>query len=288
MESTNRITGATKLIGLIGSPVEHSISPALHNAVFEKMGYDYAYVACNVASESLEQAVRGMAAMGFLGYNVTTPHKTQVLPYLDEVSEAAQIMGAVNTVVVQGGRSLGDNADGAAFMRNLVMNGVNIIGKKITVLGAGGAAAAVVVQAALDGVAEVAMFNRKDEFFERGEALIDRLKGHTDCEVSLHDLANEEELCTSLAESVLVVNATKVGMPECPGCLLSEDMLPEGIIVADMVYFPRETELLAMARAKGNQVIDGAGVFVQQAAIGERLWIGRAMPIDFVMERFFL
>lgn len=133
--------------------------------MFEHLGLDYAYIAFDVDNDRLEDTVRGMAAMGFLGYNVTTPCKTFVLPFLDEVSEAAEIMGAVNTVVIQDGRSLGDNADGAAFMRNLVLNGVDIRGKKITVMGAGGAGSALVTQAALDGVAEIDIFNRKDEFF---------------------------------------------------------------------------------------------------------------------------
>lgn len=116
MQHSGRISGATKLIGLIGSPVQNSGSPKIHNAVFEHLGLDYAYIAFDVDNDRLEDTVRGMAAMGFLGYNVTTPCKTFVLPFLDEVSEAAEIMGAVNTVVIQDGRSLGDNADGAAFM----------------------------------------------------------------------------------------------------------------------------------------------------------------------------
>ena len=146
MQHSGRISGATKLIGLIGSPVQNSGSPKIHNAVFEHLGLDYAYIAFDVDNDRLEDTVRGMAAMGFLGYNVTTPCKTFVLPFLDEVSEAAEIMGAVNTVVIQDGRSLGDNADGAAFMRNLVLNGVDIRGKKITVMGAGGAGSALVTK----------------------------------------------------------------------------------------------------------------------------------------------
>lgn len=288
MEKAARISGATKLIGLIGSPVKHSASPVIHNAVFEKLDLNYAYIAFEVDNVKLQDTVRGMAAMGFLGYNVTTPCKSFILPYLDEVSEAARIMGAVNTVVIQNGRSLGDNADGAAFMRTLVMNGVNILGKKITVLGAGGAGAAITTQAALDGVAEIDVFNRKDGFYSMAEALIERLAKHAPkCRVNLYDLDDKEQLRQSVAESVLAVNATSVGSPEIPGCLLDEDMLHEGLIVADEVYVPRETEMIAMARAKGNKVIDGARMFVEQAAMGERLWLGRQMPIDYVLEKYF-
>ena len=288
MEKTARITGTTKLVGLIGSPVQHSESPAIHNAVFEKLGLDCAYIAFDVDNVRLQDTVRGMVAMGFLGCNVTTPCKTFILPFLDELSETAEIMGAVNTVVFQNGRSLGDNADGAAFMRTLVLNGVNIRGKKITVIGAGGAGSAVIAQASLDGVSRIDVFNRKDEFYKSAEELIERVRDHApECEIHLHDLDNDQQLARSISESALVVNATNVGSPEMPGCLVKPEMLHSELIVADMVYVPRETELIKMAMSCGNKVVDGVGVFLQQAAIGERLWMGREMPLDFVRETFF-
>lgn len=287
MDADARISGSTRLVGLIGSPVTYSGSPAIHNAVFEKMGYDFAFVPFNVEPENLEAAVRGMEALGFLGYNVTAPYKNAIVPHLHEVSQVAEIMGAVNTVVIQDGRSLGDNADGAAFMRNLVLNGINVRGKKMTVLGAGGAASAIVVQAALDGVAEIDAFNMQEEYQQSGFDLVNRLKEHSSCAISLHGLSDAKQLKASLAESALVVNATNVGYPDTPGCLLSADVLRPDLIVADLVYNPRETELIRLAKACGCKTVDGAGPFVQQAAIAERLWLGREMPIDFVMETFF-
>lgn len=287
MQHSGRISGATKLIGLIGSPVQNSGSPAIHNAVFEHLDLNYAYIAFDVDNERLEDTVRGMAAMGFLGYNVTTPCKTFILPFLDEISEAAEIMGAVNTVVIQDGRSLGDNADGAAFMRNLVLHGIDIRGKKMTVMGAGGAGSALVTQAALDGVAEIDLFNMKDEFFAGAEELISRLKEHCSCVVNLYDLADTEQLRTSIDQSTLLVNATSVGTPEVPGCLVTQDMLHKDLIMADVVYVPRDTRFIELGRANGNKVIDGVGMFLQQAAIGERLWIGRDMPLDYVKNAFF-
>lgn len=288
MADDYRITGSTKLIGLIGgSAVRHSSSPVIHNAVFEKMGYDYAYVPFEVTEENLEAAVRGMEAMGFLGYNVAAPLKKIIAPYLYEISEVAEIMGAVNTVVVQGGRSYGDNTDGAAFMRNLVFNGVNVHDKKMTVLGAGGAGSAIIVQAALDGVAEIDVFNLKDMFFDGALELIERLQNHSNCKVSLYDHEDEAQLNKSIAESEVVVNATRIGSTQRPGCILNASQLHPGLTVVDVVYTPAETELVKMARENGNRVIDGVGAFVQQAAIGERLWIGRQMPIDFVTEKFF-
>ncbi len=288
MEKRERITGTTKLIGLIGSPVQHSESPAIHNAVFEKLGLDYAYIAFDVDKVKLQDTIRGMKAMGFLGCNVTTPCKTFILPFLDEISESAEVMGAVNTVVFQNGRAFGDNADGAAFMRTLVLNGINIRGKKITVLGSGGAGSAVIAQASLDGVSEIDVFNRRDEFYQGAEELIERVRDHApECEINLYDLDNEAQLTASIKSSKLVVNATNVGSPELPGCLIKPEMLHSDLIVADMVYVPRETELVKMAKEKGNTVVDGIGVFLQQAAIGERLWIGREMPLDFVRETLF-
>lgn len=287
MQHSGRISGATKLIGLIGSPVQNSGSPAIHNAVFEHLDLDYAYIAFDVDNDRLEATVRGMAAMGFLGYNVTTPCKTFILPFLDEISEAAEVMGAVNTVVIQDGRSLGDNADGAAFMRNLVLHGVDIRGKKITVMGAGGAGSALVTQAALDGVSAIDLFNVRDEFFTGAEELIERLKGHSPCNVHLYDLDDTARLRESIAESALLVNATSIGTPELPGCLITQDMLHKDLILADVVYVPRDTQFVELARANGNKVIDGSGMFLQQAAIGERLWIGREMPLDYVKDTFF-
>ena len=287
MDSDTRISGSTRLVGLIGSPVTYSGSPAVHNAVFEKMGYDFAFVPFNVEPENLEAAVRGMEALGFLGYNVSAPYKGAIVPYLHEISRVAEIVGAVNTVVIQNGRSLGDNADGAAFMRNLVLDGIDVRGKKITVLGAGGAASAIAVQAALDGVAEIDVFNRQEAYQQSGYDLIDRLHAYSECVISLYALSSEEQLRASLAESALVVNATNVGYPDDPGCLLTADLLRPELIVADLVYNPRETELIKLARSCGCKTVDGTGPFVQQAAIAERLWLGREMPVDFVMETFF-
>lgn len=287
MDATSNITGTTRMVGLIGHPVANSTSPELHNAVFQKMGYDFVYTAHDVERDNLEVAVRGMEALGYLGYNVTSPYKKAIVPYLHEVSTVAEIMGAVNTVTILNGRSLGDNADGAAFMRNLVMNGVNVLGKKITVLGTGGAASAVVVQAALDGVSQIDVFNRNDKFLLGFRETLARLAQYSDCQVNQYPLENEEQLRVSVSESALLVNATNVGTLSNPGCLVQADMLRSGLIVADMVYVPRETELLAMAAKAGCQVVDGVGVFIQQAAIAERQWCGCNLPVPYVMERFF-
>lgn len=282
------ISGHTKTIALIGSPVEHSMSPAMHNAAFDKLGLDYTYLAYEVQLDDLEVAVKAMKAMGFVGYNVTMPLKTFVLAYLDELSDAAALMGAVNTVVMSDGKAIGHNTDGAGFMRNLSNNGVDIIGKKMTVVGAGGAGSAILTQAALDGVAEIDVYNIHDDFFDATKNRIDEISKKTGCAVTLHDLADESDLRASVAASSLFVNATRVGMaPLEDGCTLPEYMLHDGLVVADTVYNPRTTKLLAMAQAHGNQTLSGLGMLLSQAALGEKLWTGYEMPVNYIEEQFF-
>lgn len=282
------ISGHTKTIALIGSPVEHSMSPAMHNAAFDKLGLDYAYVVFDVQPDDVEVVVKGMKAMGFAGYNVTMPLKTLVLPYLDELSDAAQLMGAVNTVVVKDGKAIGHNTDGAGFMRNLKENGVDIIGKKMTIVGAGGAGSAVFTQAALDGVKEIDVFNIRDNFYEATEKRIGEIAAKTGCNVTLHDLDDKDDLRASVASSQLFVNATRVGMaPMEDGCTLEEDMLHDGLAVADTVYNPRKTKLLAMAEAHGNKAVNGLGMLLWQAALGEKIWTGQEMPVSYIEEKFY-
>lgn len=288
MEQHIDISGRTKTIALIGSPVEHSMSPAMHNAAFEHLGIDYVYTAYNVDLDDLETVAKAMSAMGFAGYNVTMPHKTFILPYLDELSHAAELMGAVNTVVITDGKAVGHNTDGAGFMRNLKENDVDVVGKKITMVGAGGAGSAIFTQAALDGVASIDVYNIRDDFFEATQNRVDELSQKTGCSITLTDLTNKDALRASVAESALFVNATRVGMaPLDDECTLSEDMLHDGLVVADTVYNPRVTKLLAMASARGNKTVSGLGMLLWQAALGEKLWTGHEMPVDYIEGRFF-
>lgn len=282
------ISGHTKTIALIGSPVEHSMSPAMHNAAFDKLGLDYAYLVYDVQPDDLESVVKGMKAMGVAGYNVTMPLKTLILPYLDELSDAAKLMGAVNTVVMQDGKAIGHNTDGAGFMRNLKENGVDIIGKKMTIVGAGGAGSAIFTQAALDGVKEIDVFNIRDNFYDATEKRIGELAAKTGCDITLHDLDDKDDLRASVAASQLFVNASRVGMPPMEDqCTLEEDMLHDCLAVADTVYNPRVTKLLAMAAEHGNKAVSGLGMLLWQAAIGENIWTGQEMPVSYIEEKFF-
>lgn len=289
MGETDRISGRTKTIAVVGSPIEHSLSPAMHNTAFEHLGIDCVFLAYDVPDEDdLEAAVKGMQALGFVGCNITMPYKTKVLPFLDELSPAAEIMGAVNTVVFKDGKSIGHNTDGAGFMRNIKNAGVDIIGKKITIVGAGGAASAIFTQAALDGVAEISVFNRKDAFFEATEKKIASIAERTGCKMELIPLDEQEKLRESVAESVLFVNATRVGMPDMADqSTLDPNFMVDGLAVADTVYEPRKTKLIKDAEAKGLITVPGLGMLLQQASIGEEIWVEAEMPTDLIEEKFF-
>lgn len=289
MGQTDRISGHTKLITLIGKPVEHSMSPAMHNASFEYLGEDYVYLATEIDSpDDLYKAIQGMKVMGFAGCNVTMPYKRAIIPYLDELSPAAELMGAANTVVFEEGKAVGHNTDGAGFMRNLKENNIDIIGKKITLVGVGGAGSAIYTQAALDGVAAIDIYNSKDAFFDVAAERIADIAQRTGCAIRLIDLDNKEALKHSIEESALFINATRVGMGDLAGqSVIPKEYLVDGLAVADTVYDPRKTKLLEDAEAKGLKTINGLGMLLWQAAIAEDIWVGKKMPTELVQEKFF-
>lgn len=288
MSAMPKISGTTKLVGLLGSPVTQSMSPAMHTASFAKMGIDAVYLGFDVQPEQLESVVKGFAEAGVTGYNVTMPCKTKVLPYLDELTPVAELMGAVNTVVVRDGKSIGDNTDGAGFVRNMKLHGFEPEGKVITVAGAGGAGSAVFTQLALDGVVAINIFNRHDDFWDITQKKVMDLSSKTGVPMVLGDLDNKELLARAIKNSDLFVNATRVGMaPLEDECVIDEDMLHDGLFVADTVYEPRETKLIRMAKEHGLQTAPGLGMLLQQAALGEKIWFDIDMPTDYIEEEFF-
>lgn len=282
------ISGHTKTITLIGDPVQHSLSPAMHNAAFKYLGLDYVFLAHTVTSENdLKATIEGMRAMGFVGCNVTMPYKTKVLPYLDALSPAAELMGAVNTIVFEDGKAIGHNTDGAGFMRYVSDSDITIVGKTITILGAGGAGSAIYTQAALDGVGEINVFNRRDAFFQQAEEKARRIAQQTGCTIHVLDLADSQALKRSIAYSALLINATRIGMEDCQQSLVPSEYLVDGLTVGDTVYNPRKTKLLLEAEQKGLKILPGLGMLLRQAAIGEHIWTGATMPMEYIEETFF-
>ena len=281
-----RITGHTELIGLMAYPIRHSSSPAMQNEAFAKMGFDYAYLAFEVDNDNLEDAIRSIRALKMRGSNVSMPNKTVVHKYLDHLSPAAELTGAVNTIVNDDGVLTGHITDGTGFMAALRDNAIDVIGKKMTIVGAGGAATAIEIQAALDGVVQISVFNRKDEFWERAQRNVDVINEKTDCRAELFDLDDLEILKAEIADSCLFVNATGMGMKPLEGKTYIPDAsyLRPDLIVADVVYSPAETALLKMAKQVGCKCMNGFGMMLFQGSAAFELWTGKPMPIEYMKE----
>ena len=282
-----RITGHTELIGLIATPIRHSSSPAMQNEAFAKLGLDYAYLAFEVGNDELEDTIKGFRAMNVRGCNVSMPNKTVVHKYLDGLSQAAELCGAVNTVVNDNGVLTGHITDGIGYMRALKDAGVDVIGKKMTIVGAGGAATAIEIQAALDGVKEISIFNRKDDFYKRAEQTVRDINEKTSCKATLYDLDDLDKLKEEIATSYIFTNATGVGMKPLEGQTYIPDasFLRPDLIVSDVVYAPRETELLRMAKEVGCKNFNGLGMMLFQGAAAFELWTGQEMPIEYMKEK---
>ena len=287
-----RITGHTRLYALIGSPVGHSGSPAMYNYSFQKLGIDAAYLAFDVPLEKTEDAVRAFRTLHVGGFNVTMPNKTAVAQLADRLSPAAEMVGACNTVVVEeDGTLTGHITDGTGFIRNLKEHGIEVAGQKIVLIGTGGAATAIAVQAALDGVKEIAIFNRKDEFYANGEKTVDKIKkAVSDIEnVYIADLDDREELGTAIARSNILINGTRAGMSPLEDILpIPAEFLHKDLAVADVVYNPKETLLLKKAKEAGcRAAVGGMGMLLWQGAAAFELFTGQEMPAQEVMEKFF-
>lgn len=281
-----RITGHTELIGLMAYPIRHSSSPVMHNAAFAKLGLDYAYLAFEVDNDSLEGAVQGIRSLKLVGSNVSMPNKTVVHKYLDKLSPAAEMCGAVNTIVNEDGVLTGHITDGIGYMSGLKDAGIDIIGKKMTIVGAGGAATAIQVQAALDGVKEISIFNRKDEFYERAQKTVKDINEKTNCKATLYDLEDLDKLKEEIASSYIFTNATGMGMKPLEGQTYIPDksFLREDLIVTDVVYAPAETALLKMAKEVGCKTLNGFPMMLFQGAAAFKLWTNQDMPIEHVKE----
>lgn len=286
----NRISGTTGLLALIGSPVGHSGSPAMYNYSFQKLGLDYAYVAFDVKETEVGKAIEAMRTFKMRGCNVTMPDKTEAAKYMDALSDAARLVGAVNTIVNDDGRLTGYITDGEGFVNNLRDHGVEIAGKKITVAGGGGAATAIQVQCALDGAGEISIFNIKDAFFARTLETAEKIrKQKPDCIVNVYDIADETRMKEEIGTSDIFANATIVGMKPMENESVVKDpaAFRLGLVVCDAVYNPKQTRLLREAAKAGCTCISGEGMLLWQGAAAFKLYTGQDMPVQEVKERFF-
>ncbi len=284
------ISGKTALTALIGSPVSHSISPKMHNLAFKLLGIDCVYLAFDIGSSDLAAAVRGLKEIGIVGFNVTMPYKEQVMEYMDDLTDAALLAGSCNTVTVRDGHMTGHTTDGEGFMRSVKDYGYDITGKKLTLLGAGGAARAILSQAALDGVAAIDIFRRDNSpAFAETVRLADMIERSTGCALTVFDFADRAQLSQSISESAMLVNATSVGMaPGVDACPIPDaSYLRPDLFVYDIIYNPRETRLTKMARDAGCMVSNGVSMILFQGAASFQCWTGREMPVDLIRESVF-
>ncbi|MGN0373273.1 MAG: shikimate dehydrogenase [Enterocloster sp.] len=285
-----RISGHTGVMALIGSPVGHSGSPAMYNYSFQKLGLDYVYVAFDIKENEVKDAIASMKLFKMRGGNVTMPCKTEAAKCMDELSPAARIIGAVNTIVNTDGKLTGHITDGEGFVNNLRDHGIEIRGKKITVAGGGGAATAIQVQCALDGAREITIFNIKDAFFERTLATAEKIrKAVPECTVNVYDIADTAKMTEEIKSSDIFANATIVGMKPMDNESVVKDLsaFRPGLVVADAVYNPVETRLLREAKEAGCTCIGGKGMLLWQGVSAFKLFTGQDMPVEEVKELYF-
>jgi len=270
------ITGKTKLCGVMGDPIEHSISPAMHNAAFRALGLHYAYVPFHVRRGDLPAALQGMRALNIRGLNVTIPHKVAIIPLLDEIDPLARQIGAVNVLLNDSGRLIGYNTDAEGFLHVLVEHGIEPQGKNVVVLGAGGAARAICFALASRGAA-LTILNRTAA---PAQACAEDISKTFSLPMKVLDL-NRENLAYALQQASVLVNATSVGMlPAAGASPVDRDLLGTHLTVMDIVYNPHKSKLLREAEKAGATTINGLEMLIWQGALAFEKWTGRQPPLN--------
>lgn len=264
------------LLGVMGDPIAHSKSPAMHNAALQAAGVHGMYMPLHVQPDQLEAAIRGIVALGYRGVNVTIPHKEQVMQYLDVIDDSALLIGAVNTIVNENGKLTGYNTDGIGYVRSLKEEAVpQLEGKRIAVLGAGGAARGVIYALALEKPEQISILNRTAD---RALTLATDLRSHGLGDISGNGMQDAQAV---LATADIVINTTAAGMhPHVDDVPVDPAWIREGAAVSDLIYNPLETRLLRESRLRGCTVHGGLGMFVYQGAVAFEHWLGIPAPVD--------
>ena len=272
MQTQPMLTGHTRIVGVIGDPIEHSRSPQMHNAAFAKAGLDYVYVPFHVRSDDLADAIAGFKALNVVGINVTLPHKQAVIPYLTSISREAELVGAVNTLTFVDDGIHGDNTDAPGVLKALEEEGdMSVpVGQEVVVLGAGGSARAVVVALALGGVASITIANRT---VERAVSLAEEMQQKTD--ILMHGMGlADDRLPDAVSRCMLLINTATASMDPTQPLLVSADWLQSNTIVYDIVYTPPVTPLMKAASERRCPTLGGIGMLVHQGAIAFEKWTG--------------
>ncbi|MEK6690960.1 MAG: shikimate dehydrogenase [Nitrospirota bacterium] len=267
------ITGMTKIVGIFGYPIEHTLSPFMHNAAFEALGLDYCYIPFSVHPDNLRSAAAAIRILNIVGVNITIPHKEAIIPYLDGLDREAELIGAVNTVLNKDGKLIGYNTDGRGFIKSLKEEGgVNPKGESVMIIGAGGAARAIAFSLAIEGVDKIFI---NDIISEKAKELSCAVSTKTSTE-AIHI----KDLKEGIGETDVLINATPLGMKKKDPLPIATDLLSQGLFVYDIVYNPPETSLLREAKKRCSKTLGGLGMLLYQGALSFKIWTGIEPPVD--------
>lgn len=283
------ISGYTKMAAVVARPIQHSLSPFIHNAAFQKTKTDAVYLAWEVSDEDLPAMINNVKKLNMLGLNLSMPFKQAAMPYLDDLTQEAKLIGAINTVAYKEGKLIGHNTDGAGFFKALEQHDFSIANQSIVILGGGGAAIAIMAQASLLGASKITVFARRSPSFEPLEERIAQLSALTGKKIDLFELPSVDRdtqdpavvhFQEAVSQTNLLVNATSVGMDGVSLPLTNKIKLNRKTIVVDVIYKVMETPFLEWAAAQGNQTYNGLGMLLYQAAESFKLWTGKTMPCE--------
>ena len=277
-----KIDGHTRLAAVVAKPIKHSISPFIHNTAFEKTAVNGVYLAWEIGVEDLEATVDNIRRYDMFGINLSMPYKQEVIQYLDELAPSARLIGAVNTVVNENGTLIGYNTDGKGFFKSLPSFAIQ--GKKMTILGAGGAATAIIAQAALDQAEEIFVFTRQTSYANTVSKMV-AISRQTKSKIQVLNLEDSALLQEKITQSDLLVNGTSLGMDGESLPLVESIQLPAKILVADVIYKPFETPFLKWARSQKVEAVNGLGMLLYQAAEAFELWTGQPMPCQEIWQQ---
>jgi shikimate dehydrogenase len=272
----NELTGKTRICGVIGDPIEHTLSPTMQNAAFNALKLDVAFLAFKVKPAELENAVNGMRALNVRGLNVTMPHKSTVMNFLDRIDLSAQIVNSVNTILNKESKLFGFNTDGVGALKALRENGVEPKGRKVLLLGAGGAARAIAYAMAKESD-ELAVLNRT---VKPAQELVKLLEKTANKKI-VSGALSPKEIQQNLQDSDILINATSIGMkPKIDESLVAPKLLRPDLAVMDIVYNPIETKLAKDAKAAGAKVVSGVEMLIYQGAASFEIWTGKSAPVE--------
>ncbi len=287
MEKASYIDGHTTLYCLLGHPARHSISPRMHTTAAKLLGVNMVYLAFDIEPNEIGITVEALRLLQAGGFNLTMPFKRTVIPYLDRITKASALSGAVNTVINKDGVLIGDTTDGIGYLDSLLDSGFDYHGKKMTLLGAGGAATSIAVSAALSGVKRIDIFKRKNKTYEETEAFAERINSSTDCDVLVFPMDDSDAMQDSIASSDLLTNATNVGMEDDKTSLVPKKFLRPDLFVSDIIYHPAETTLLSYARECGCRYKNGEDMLLFQGAASFKEWTGLQIPVKAIKKLVF-